>query len=92
MNEIVQRGEYSRAMMVEKTCNRILKRDFEGLKKYFKNIVDNKYDCIIFISRRCYILYQMIAIIEGWNCNEIYTDLGIYAMRKKLLNAKGLLL
>lgn len=88
MNETVQRGEYSRAMMVEKTCNRILKRDFEGLKKYFKNIVDNKYDCIIFISRRCYILYQMIAIIERWNCNEIYTDLGIYAMRKKIAKCK----
>ena len=81
----------SRIMMIKNECTKILKGDFEELRKFFKNIIAGKYDCIVFISRRCYILFQMYALIEGWKSDVICTDLGIYAMRNKLKMCKTLM-
>lgn len=61
-----------------------LEKEFERLSSFFKNIMTENYDCIVIISRRCYVVFLMFTILYDWNFDNIITDLGIYANRKKL--------
>lgn len=60
------------------------------ISKFFEHIFSEGFDCIIFVSRRCYIIYLIFAIIEKWEHKKVFvcTDLGVFANRNKLLNCK----
>lgn len=69
---------------LKKEMEHNLGNDYKSLYEYFQKIVNGKYDFMVFISRRCYILFQMFAIIAGWNFDNVCTDLGIFAHRERL--------
>ena len=74
--------------MIAEICRKTLQEDYDALKDYFKRIIDKKYDSMVFISRRCYILFQIFALSEGWDYKSVLTDLGLFASRKQLKNCK----
>ncbi len=79
---------FSGQELIKKECQVILRDEYDNIKNYFKNVIDQKYDCIVFISRRCYVLFLMFAIIEGWTCKAACTDLGIFYKRDQLKKYK----
>lgn len=69
----------------------ILGIEYDMIKTYFQEIRDAKADFAIFITRRCFILYHVIALIESWGTLEktiVISDRGIWANREKLKTAK----
>lgn len=81
----------SRIKMRRKVCERVLKRDFVNLKEYFLEATKKKNSCLVFISRRCYVLYQIIAEIEHWNHETIVTDWGLFAFKHKIKECKSVI-
>lgn len=77
-----------RIQMRNKICEKVLKRDFINLKRYFLEAVEKKNSCLVFISRRCYILYQIIAEIEKWSHEIVVTDWGLFAFKEKIKECK----
>lgn len=69
-----------------------IQNDMDDIRDFFKNILDKEYDCIVFISRRCYILFLMYVVTEGWQYHNIRTDLGIFARRELLKTSKSVLI
>lgn len=65
-----------------------LGEDYEGLRDYFQKIVNESCDMRVFISRRCYILFRMYAMTEGWVLDHVCTDLGIFAYREELKKSR----
>lgn len=68
-----------------------LGKDVERLSNFFKKIIAGNYDCIVIISRRCYVIFQMFAILYDWDFDNIITDLGIYANKKKLATCNNII-
>lgn len=70
-----------------------IREDYDNVKNYFSSIIHSSYDMIIFISRRCYILFYLFSIIENWDINMdiICTDLGLYSRKDKLKKCKNIL-
>lgn len=77
--------------LVFESMHNNLGNDFERLSSFFKNIVDGQYDCVVIISRRCYVIFLMFAILYDWNLDNVITDLGIFPNRKKLLVCKNII-
>lgn len=69
-----------------------LLRDYEYLKDYFEAFRDDAADYIIFISRRCYILYQMFAFVFEWNNEKVISDKGMWCKREALSKAKRVII
>lgn len=69
-----------------------IQNDGDDIRDFFKNILAKKHECIIFISRRCYILFLMYVVTEGWKYHNICTDLGMFARRKLLKTCKTVLI
>lgn len=74
--------------LIKKECHAILRDEYDNIKNYFSSVIAQKCDCIVFISRRCYVLFLMFSIIEGLSCAAACTDLGIFYKRDKLKNCK----
>lgn len=64
----------------------------DDIRVFFKSVLVRECDCIVFISRRCYILFQLYAVLEGWKYSNICTDLGIFARREMLMKSKSVLI
>lgn len=76
---------------IRKAVESCLEDSSVSLHDFFKQIVEGDYDLIVFVSRRCYILFQMFAMIENWSYDNICTDLGIYMNRKKLMSCSSVI-
>lgn len=74
--------------LVKEALRHNLGQDYECLRDHFQKIIDENYDFMVFISRRCYILFQMYAMIEGWTFDHVCTDLGIFAHRDELKKSR----
>ena len=68
-----------------------LGKEVERLSDFFEKIIKGNYDCIVIISRRCYVIFQMFAILYDWDFDNIITDLGIYANKKKLATCNNII-
>lgn len=70
--------------IMRKAAEHCLADSYVSIRAFFKKIVEENNDMTVFVSRRCYLLFMMFAMIEGWSLDGICTDLGIYTNRKKL--------
>ncbi len=80
-----------RIQMRNRICEKVLKRDFINLKRYFSEAVEKKNSCLVFISRRCYVLYQIIAEIENWSHEIVVTDWGLFAFKERIKGCKNVI-
>lgn len=81
----------TKADMMRKAMEHCLGEMHESIYAFFKQIMDGNYDLIVVVSRRCYVLFQMFALIEGWSFENICTDLGLYANREKLKSCSSVI-
>lgn len=72
---------------MQDNLRKVLLNDYEYLLDYFETIKNRKADYTIFISRRCYILYQMFAFIFEWKENNVISDRGMWCNRGGLREA-----
>lgn len=70
----------------------VLQTDFNNIELFFTEIQKGAADYIIFISRRCYILYQIYALIMGWDKENVISDRGLWCYRSKLNMAKSVVI
>ena len=77
---------------IRKCLETILGDEYDLLKDYFEVIINDAADYIIFISRRCFVLYQIFAYIGGWQRDHIISDKGIWTFRKQIRQAHRIIL
>lgn len=70
----------------------ILKDEYDLLEDFFDVIRQDEADYIIYISRRCFVLYQLIAYINGWRRNNVISDRGVWAYRKRIRCARRIVI
>lgn len=60
------------------------------ISNFFKHIFSEGFDCVVFVSRRCYIIYLIFSMLEKWEYKEVFlcTDLGVFANRDRLQTCK----
>lgn len=56
------------------------------ISSFFRHIFSKDFDCVVFVSRRCYVVYLMFSMLEKWEHKETFfcTDLGVFANRNRL--------
>ncbi|MBD5358718.1 MAG: hypothetical protein HDR88_17305 [Bacteroides sp.] len=74
---------------VSNNVKSVLKTDYNKIENFFRKVQDSNADYIIFISRRCYILYQIYALIMGWSKENILSDRGLWSHRSQLRKARS---
>lgn len=77
---------------MEKCLKEILGDEYSLLKDFFDVIRHDAADYIIFISRRCFVLYQMISYIENWKRDNVISDRGIWTYRNSIKQAYRIVL
>ena len=77
---------------IEKCLKCILGDEYILLKDFFDVIRKDSADYIIFISRRCFVLYQIIAHICDWKRDNVISDKGIWTYRKQIEKADRIIL
>ena len=77
---------------MQDNLRKVLLNDYEYLLDYFETIKNRKADYTIFISRRCYILYQMFALVFEWNENNVISDRGMWCNREGLREAENVVI
>lgn len=77
---------------MEKCLKEVLGDEYSLLKDFFDVIRRDTADYIIFISRRCFVLYQIVAYIEGWKRDNVISDRGIWVYRRQIGQAHRIIL
>ena len=73
---------------------KILDMEYQILLSFYCEIREDAADYVIFVTRRCYILYHIFSYIEGWeslNSPTIISDRGIWFKRLDLQMASKIL-
>ena len=71
-------------------CKNLVGELWDELVSFYSEILQDKSnDAIIFVTRRCHVLYAMVALCEGWEHDKrVMTDFGIYVKKDSLRKAK----
>lgn len=62
----------------------------DKMSNFFKHIFSEGVDCVVFVSRRCYIIYLIFSMLEKWEYKGLFicTDLGVFANRDSFQTCK----
>lgn len=77
---------------IRKSLKLFLGDEYDLLEDFFEVIRKDAADYIIFISRRCFVLYQLFAYIGNWKREHIISDRGIRTYREQIRQAGRIIL
>lgn len=74
-------------LQIREECRRLAGDLWSELVSFYDEIISDDYEAIVFVTRRCYVLYIIVALCEGWEFDKrVTTDFGVYAKSHNIAN------